>query len=197
MGYLPDLVQLIKARYSFVSVPSDADLVPSDPPKGAEFKLGKLVVEGRVVVFDRVTIFSDGVVVDAASSTSDADLFLDDLAEWARSILPQVELVGPRYYLSQLEVHLDSALEEPVPVFKPVGEKVSSLLQTYGISVPRYEVASVHWHCDQLGKNPPQPAAFFIERRANIPYNESVWFAQAPLRTEDHKTMLEEFERLR
>jgi len=196
MGYLPDLVQLVKARYAFISAPSDADLVPSDPPKGTEFKHGKLMIDGRVAVLDTVTFFTDGVVVDAASSTIDADLFLDDLTEWAKTILPQVELVGPRFYLSQLEVNLDSSPEKTAPVLKPVGEKVSSLLQSYGIATPRYEVSMVQWSFDQLGKPAPQPAAFSIERRANIPFGEQVWFSQAPLKTEDHKAILEEFEKL-
>lgn len=74
--YYPDLIPKIKERYQFAVAPKAEDLVPSDPPKGAEFKIGKLEVEGRTIVINVLTVFTDGVVVDATTSTEDADAFM-------------------------------------------------------------------------------------------------------------------------
>ena len=65
--YYPDLISKIKDRYQFVIVPKNEDLVPSDPPKGAEFKIGRLNVDGRTIVINVLTVFSDGLVVDTAT----------------------------------------------------------------------------------------------------------------------------------
>ncbi|HTT76779.1 MAG TPA: hypothetical protein VMF50_12470 [Candidatus Binataceae bacterium] len=194
VGYLPDIVKEIKAKYGFLSAPKEEDLVPSDSPKGAEFKHGKLIVDERTIVIDRFAIFNDGLVVDTASSTDDTDLFLDDLAQWAKTAIPKVSSSGPRYYVSQIEVKM-KPLEAYVPSFRPAGEKVTALLSTYGINVPRYEVSSVHLFFDQLGRIPPQPGQFFFERRANIPYDDNVWFSQAPVKTTDHVALLKGFEK--
>src|SRR6266705_5638539 len=80
LGYLPDLVKQVNERYSFIKAPQNEDLLPSDPPKGSEFQHGKLSQSGRTVIIDKLTVFSDAVVVDTSSSTDDSDLCLNDLA---------------------------------------------------------------------------------------------------------------------
>jgi hypothetical protein len=195
VGYLPDIVQEIKGRYSFLSAPRDEDLVPSDPPKGAEFRHGKLMADDRVIVIDKFTIFNDGVVVDAASSTQDTDAFLTDLAAWAKTALPKAVSSGPRYYLSQIEIRMDTPLQARAPSFQPIGEKVSALLKGYGIlPIPNYEVTTIQVGFDHLGRVEPQPGVFFIDRRLNVPYSENIWFAQAPLKTMDHIALLKDLE---
>src|SRR6266481_8655574 len=110
IGYLPDLVSQLKARYNFVQGPKNEDLVPSDPPKGAEFRHGRLPNDLKVII-DKLTVFSDGVVADAAESTDHADQFLTDLQEWAKTAIPKAIPSGPRFYLSQLEIKMEPPLE--------------------------------------------------------------------------------------
>jgi hypothetical protein len=194
VGYLPDLVAQLKARYSFIKAPEDEELLPSDPPKGAEFRHGKLPDNSNVII-DRFTVFSDGVVADAAESTDDADNFLTDLAEWAKKAIPKAIPSGPRFYLSQLEITMSPSIASYVPRFNPLGQSITDKLASYGIQSRTYEPSTVSLHFDVLGKAAPQPGAFFIDRRINIPYSESVWFAQAPLKTKDHVALLRELER--
>jgi len=194
VGYLPELVQKIKVRYGFLAAPRDEDLLPSDPPRGAVFQHGRLITEGRLIVVDRFTVFNDGLVADSSSSTDDADLFLDDLISWAEKELPKAEVFGPRYYLSQIEIQMNTSLERFAPHFIPIGEKLTSLLNMYGLSVSRYEVTAIQLNFDQTGKQAPQPGVFFIDRRLNMPYNDNVWFAQAPLKTADHVALLKEID---
>ena len=193
--YYPDLIPKVKERYQFAIVPKNEDLVPSDPPKGAEFKIGKLEIEGRTIVINVFTVFSDGLVVDTTTSTDDADLFLSDLTQWAKEAAPNIIPMGPRYYINQMEVQTTSSLEHYLPSLKPIGEKISRLLSSYEIEAPSYQVSTVALHFDQLGKSLPQPGAFSLERRTNIAYADNVWFVQAPLKTADHVALLKDLER--
>jgi hypothetical protein len=192
--YYPDLISKIKDRYQFVIVPKNEYLVPSDPPKGAEFKIGRLDVDGRTIVINVLTVFSDGLVVDTATSTDDADLFLTDLIEWAKEAAPNINPKGPRYYLNQMEIQTSASLENYLPPLKPIGQKISKILRSYRIEAPSYQASTVGLHFDQIGKPEPQPGAFTLERRANVAYAENVWFVQAPLKTADHVALLRELE---
>jgi hypothetical protein len=194
VGYLPDVAGQIKAKYEFLVGPTNDELVPKDPAKGAEFRHGRIIHEGQSVVIDKVTVFNDGIVVDSTSSTNDADLFLDDLVVWAKTAIPKASASGPRYYLSQIEFHSDLALVTYAPTFEPICEKITATLTTYGIKAPRFEVTNIGLYYDMLGKINPQPGAFYIDRRQNVAFAENVWFSQAPLKTPDHIALLKELE---
>lgn len=192
--YYPDLIPKIKDRYQFAVVPRNEDLVPSDPPKGAEFKIGKLEIDGRTIVINVLTVFSDGLVVDTTTSTDDADLFLSDLTKWAKEAIPNITPIGPRYYLNQMEVQTTASLENYLPPLIPIGEKISKLLNSYMTKTPSYQISTIALHFDQLGKSLPLPGVFSLERRANVAYAQNVWFVQAPLKTGDHVTLLMDME---
>jgi hypothetical protein len=193
-GYLPDVVQEIKNRYLFLIAPREDEIFVT-PPKGVEFKHGKFMYQKQSVVIDQLTVFNDGVAADTSSSTDDSDHFLDNLAEWAKVAMPKAEITGPRYYLSHLEVKMSEPLEVYTPRFQPIGEKVTMLLNGYGIPAPRYEATAINLHFDQLGKAGTQPGVFYIDRRLGLPFNENLWFSQAPLRTTDHIALLKELGR--
>lgn len=194
--YYPDLVLKLKERYQFAVMPKNEDLVPSDPPKGAEFKVGKFVTGGRTIVINVFTVFADGLVVDTATSTDDGDVFLSDLIEWAKEAAPNIKPKGPRFYLSQIEIQTDSPLEGNLLVLSALSTKLSRFISAYKISAPNYQPSSIALHFDQTGLPVPQPGAFSLERRVGISYADNVWFAQAPLKTRDHIALLEEFERI-
>jgi hypothetical protein len=186
---LPDLIHGIKDRYGFVVAPEPTDLV-ADPSKAGEFKHGRFLATNRTIVVDALTVFNNGVVADTQSSTDDCDVFLGDLFEWATASIPGAALIGPRFYVSQLEMWMEAQLE----AYAPIGDKISSLLNGYGISSPRYSVSTIHMSFDQTGKALPQPGVFIIDRRLNVPHDENVWFSQAPLKTVDHvDVLLQEF----
>lgn len=190
LGYLPDLVRQLKDRYSFVGVPKDEDLLPSDPPKGAEFHLGKLVRGDKEIIVDRLTVWRDGIVADSTSSTDDMDFFVNDLAEWARAAAPKAIISGPHYYLSHLEIRMDKPLALYTPQLRESGGTISELLSSYGIATPRYETSVIHLYFDIFGKGSPVPGLFSLERRQNAAWSENLWFSQAPLKTSDHFSLL-------
>lgn len=190
--FYPDLIAKIQERYKFTTVPTSESLVSQDSPNGAEFKLGKLDLQKREIVVNAFAIFSDGLVADTTTSTDDADAFLSDLIKWAEKVVPNIKPKGPRYYLSQIEVQSGSFLEDYLGVVSKIGNKISGALSRYDIIAPEYQLHSLALHFDQSGKPVPQPGAFTIERRANVSYEQNVWFAQAPLKTSDHLLFLDE-----
>jgi len=195
--YLPEIASKLKTKYEFVTAPKERELeelVSSDATKGAEFRHGRLIAGGRAVIVQELTVFNDGVIVDTTTSTDDSDLFLTGLLEWAREVL-DVKTVGPRIYVSSLEIRMDVTLEKYVPTFGPIGDKIGALLNGYGIEAPRYEVSEVTLSFDQFGRLAPQPGTFNLERRANVPYDKDIWFTQAPLKTADHIELLSDLEK--
>jgi hypothetical protein len=193
--YLPEIARKLKAKYEFVAAPKDEELISSDPSKGAEFKHGRMSVGDRSIIIQQLTVFNDGVVVDTTTSTDDSDQFLTDLIRWAREMIPGAEPIGPRFYISNLEVRMEFPLEKYAPTFSPIGDKIGAMLNAYGIEAPRYEVSEVTLLFDQIGRPAPQPISFNLDRRANVPYDRNVWFAQAPLKTADHINLLLDLEK--
>ncbi len=198
-GYLPEIAQKINDRYEFVSRPKNEELLPpaedAGQLKGAEFKHGRVRrTDGRVVIVHQLTLFNDGVVVDTTTSTDDSDLILDDLAHWAKSEIRDLTLLRPRLYVSQLEIQAAFAVENYAPAFGSLGQRISTFLTDYGSDISPYQVSAVTLNFDQIGKVPPHPGFFQIERRLNAPFKDNMWFAQAPLKTNDHIALLDDLE---
>lgn len=194
VGYLPDLVAKVQEKYQFVVAPKIQDLVPGDPAKGAEFKHGKLLLFGRTIIIHQLTVFNDGIAADTLTSTDDGEAFINDLVMWAQTEMPNAVVTGPRFYLSQLEVKANNSFDRYRSAFFALGESIRATLKNYGIETPRYEVSAIHLNFDQVGKVPPQPGIFYIDRRSGIPYSENVWLSQAPMRTTDHLKLLTEMD---
>jgi hypothetical protein len=188
--YLPDLAEQLGKQYKFVIIPENKDLLPSDPPKGAEFKHGKMVAaDGREIVINTLTVFNDGVVIDTIS-TDDSEIFLADLIRWADSRKFGIRLTGIRYYLSHIEVELPR-LSVLLSQLGALGIDVTRTLRSYGIPIPDYTLSNLGLSFDPLGYVGIQPSAFQLDRRAGKPFSENLWFSQAPLKTKDHITMLD------
>ena len=76
IGWVPDLISEIGAKYEFTIVPQSTDLFGKE--KKAEFKHGRLATN----VIDSFTLYADGFVIDTSTSTDNAELFLNDFMQW-------------------------------------------------------------------------------------------------------------------
>jgi|SRR5208283_5537810 len=81
---------------------------------------------------------------------------------------------------------------------RQIGEAITNLVEGYGLKTcPEFEVISFAMHFDTneptLGK--PVPTPFAVERRVGSPYEENKFLPQAPLKTSDHKAVLERLRR--
>jgi hypothetical protein len=188
LGWVPELLTEIGSKYQFTIVPKPEDLWRK-PDYKAEFKHGRFDAN----IIDTFALFQDGFVVDSTISTENAELFLNDFMQWLKLKAPGLEETGKPYYLSQLEVRLK--LGGFGRLLDTIGNQIFLRLEKYGLlGVKPYAFSALQLAQDPLGKIGPNLSPFNIERRLNNPYSDEIFFAQAPLRTEDHKVLLETLE---
>lgn len=205
--YLPDLVTGFKERYGFLETP--ISLQEYDATKGITFQHGKFQVpprnlpDGRAyneIVIESFQIFNDGLVVGTKAFAEDADLFLDDVIQWAKSkyrasIFEHTPMKCA--YNSNLEVSCSKPLTTLIDKISRLNKQVTTAITSYGSTTPpSFQISGFTLHCDLTSIEPPRPSAFTFERRAGEPYSSNLYFSTAPLKTEDHLKLLEELEKV-
>jgi len=196
VGYLPDVAKMIVEHYEFVVSPKKDELFPvlpqpSGQPKAVEFKHGRLrKPDGRVLVIQQLAMFNGGFAVDTTTSTEDSDIVLRDLIMLLQPETPSELKQGTKLYVSQVEIQASPSIENLVPASATLGVSITSLLQSYGLEVARYQVADLTFGADPLGLTPPAPIPFQLQRRIGVPYKGNIWYSQAPLTTRDHVNVL-------
>src|ERR1700735_5396977 len=80
-GYLPEAVSALVKEYGFVGYPREAELasllVATDPntaAKPAVFTQGKVTIDGRAIIIDRLEIYNNGILANTRTDTTDSDL---------------------------------------------------------------------------------------------------------------------------
>lgn len=189
--FFPDLIPALVERYKFQSFPTKFEEL--DEQKGVEFLEGKW--EGTTV--DRLTIYRNGVLVDTRSSTTDSERILEEALLWVASefgIVYRPGMIKRKGYVSNLtfysEVPLLAGLN--IALSRLSGRVGRAISQTIGDDV-QYEPTGISIHDDQLSRRVPL-AAFTIHRRIETPFSQNKYFSEAPLPTDLHLTLLQEFE---
>jgi hypothetical protein len=192
-----DIVEGLKERYSFKTVPEPAQLLQPAATSPGNFifgKFGDVTIEFFQVL--EVQNFGTALAATCRTSTDDATAFLDDLLKWiAKSHRIERKGVWPPQFLSQMEVEIETTISTRLEAFRTVGDAISNLLRSYG-QPAEYEPIGVSLHCDPSKTNIPVPAAFVFERRTGIAYDSNHYYSQAPLKTSDHRAVIQELERL-
>ncbi|HEV7731417.1 MAG TPA: hypothetical protein VGR62_04605 [Candidatus Binatia bacterium] len=202
--YLPDLIGAVQERYGFVRFPTTArEVLPPNDGVPLVFEHGKFERDGRQVLIQRLELLRYAISLDAATSTEDADIVVDDLlAVGSEYITP----AGRRFYISHLELTQPGVgipvPERAVPAIGSVARDLARLLPTYepgtwanGIPPDAFAVAGFSLLVDPAGAQ--FACDFRLERRANVPLSSNLFFSQAPLRTTDHIAALERFFEIR
>lgn len=190
--FIPDLVRGLWHRYHFVRVPvTTDDLLAADRP--LLFEHGKFEApDGREVVIRTLRVSAQGLVAETQTSTDDSLQFLDDAIQWAveNSIIPK-QGYSTKIFVSQVEVVLEGNFERIFPQLDPVGDEIAKFLSSKEAPCSPLRVYSVAMNIDPRKINLPE---FRLERRAEIPYEQSTFFSQAPLTTADHLALLSRIE---
>src|SRR6266851_7231743 len=198
LGWGPEVVQALQAKYNFVVLPELSDLFPKepDPDKPVVFSHGRFVRDGQVKLIDHLQIYQLAAGAVTSTSTDDSDFFLDDAAEWAIKTfdVTVTDVIATRVYVSQLEVEFEKPLPDLLPVLSQTAEKINGLRLNYGASPLPYSLTGLTLGYDANESKAPAPVPFIIERRASFPHDKNLFFCQAPLTTSDHIRLLEEFE---
>jgi hypothetical protein len=196
-GGRPALIRLVKdveLRYGFLQGPRAV----------ADYNLqsGVTFLEGQFgdTYITKLSVHGNGVLAEANDTTDAIDGFLDDLLVWASDQLGTeifTELVQSRSYLSQIEVELNTGLDEAFAEFVEFGKRIAQSLKSHGLNAADFEISQLALHCDLTRLDLPKPGpSFILSRRDNEPYEKNLYFASAPLSTKDHFGMLTELEEM-
>jgi hypothetical protein len=187
-NFLPEMLEWLKERYNFQVAP--ASVKELDETKGLAFKRGSFSLGGESLVVE-ITLYNDGVIANTFSSTSATDLFLKDI--FAESAIefdlgPVVdEIVRVKSYLSELTVRMKSVFPKVHPKLAAIASRLSSM---QGAS---FEPGGISFWTD-TSTTALKPSAFSIERKLNAPFGENRFYSKAPIQTDQHLSLLQEFE---
>jgi hypothetical protein len=185
------LIKGLQDEYGFVQVPSKVEDL--DFNKGVTFLRGYY----RGAIIDKLQVYENGLLCEAAADTRIGDDFLGEVLIWAaeKHQLP-VKETGVMAYISQLEVISEINVGAIFSKLKTIGTLFSEALTRYGQPVPAYEFNGLRMHYDSMATPIPRPPHFIFERRVGQVYSTNEYFTSAPLRTEDHLRVLEILEKL-
>jgi hypothetical protein len=189
-SFFPDTVKALVDRYGFLKYPQK--LEEFDETKGITFASGRFNKQ----VIEQIQIFTYGLVLDTRISTEESKRLLEEALVWASDVLGINYDPKKTYrwqYVSSLTFTSDVF---PKSMPRPVRSLAESVSQALGSSINEnrtYEVVNLSLDYDQLTRKHPL-GAFTIQRRENTPFGENKYFSSAPLPTEMHLKLLQNFE---
>jgi hypothetical protein len=178
----------IARRYSFSKAPQS--IAEIDYEKGVELAIGKL---GQINI-DRLAMFSNGIIVDTRSSTDDCEKILADLLAWAKQALGAKIEPSRKNFVSQILFRSRLQLTLLNPVLAPIAERLSSFVSGELKQPIKYEPTAILFGADPT-LTKLSPVQFTLDRRAETPFFENIYFSNAPLRTAGHIELVSQFEK--
>jgi hypothetical protein len=189
--FYPELTKALVARYNFQRFPQK--LEDFDESKGVTFGVGRL---GGTVI-EQLVIYTYGIVLDTRISTQESKRLLEEAFEWGRKELGLVyrpDVVKRWQYASHVTfrstVQMTGANSAVTKLAASVAKGVAD---TMGENL-KYDLAILSVDYDQLTRKHPL-GRFSIQRRDNTPFSENKYFSDAPLPTDVHLRLLEQFEK--
>lgn len=187
----PDLVKALVDRYSFKKFPQSVEEL--DESKGVEFHYG---VAGSSSI-EKFVVWDSLLVIETRAGTDASKAILLEMLEWG------AEKFGLNYhsgmikhfaYISDVSFYSDVPLLRLNDPVTNLATKVSQELAGIWQEPIQYEPVNV-----QVGHDPTSRkygiAPFSISRRAEAKFSENKYFSEAPLPTETHLALLEQYER--
>lgn len=171
--------------YKFKTHPKFGD----DISQGMKFTNGEFVKEDGTVLVVNATIFSDGLGAETYSSTKDSDEFMEEVL----ASLPdlgfayEANMIRHRAYVSQLNVKCSKRLDALNP-------KIADFARRLSPAGTIFDFSAVEFWPDQT--RTLKPASFSLQRKIGDPHDSDRYWSQAPLPTEEHLELLQEFEAL-
>jgi len=163
-----------------------------DETQGVEFLIGRW---GDVTV-ETFKIYRNALQLDTRVSTAESQRIIEEGLAWASSAfgLKYGPTMIKRWgYVSNLTFYSE------VPILK-ASIATSNLAQGLHTAIGKVNGDTASWestvftlHSDPVPKKALY-APFTIQRRADVPFSENKYFSEAPLQTDAHIALLEQFE---
>ena len=189
--FLPELFTKFMNRYDFQN---QSEYSPSTTDQKLEFFLGKF----EETAVESLAVFNDGLVLRSRSNTNFLDRFARDVfqflkEDWGLSFVTTSTI--NMMYQSVIIVETDKDILAPLASTNFLSNQLQMRLsQTVGLDRP-FHPFGMTISTEDASLAGLKPSAFRIERRAGIEFNLNQYFCVAPLRTDDHIALLEEWEK--
>jgi hypothetical protein len=190
--YLPDVSKILALEFGFQKVPTKPE--EFNMGDGVEFKLGR----NKTVVIERLVIFYGLVLLETKATT---EISQKMLLEVFRTVFDKMnisfseELIKRWAFISFLTFHTDfPLLAQYSDPLKSLAQKTTKAVSHFFKEDLEYEPLEIKiGHDTNLRKN--DIASFLIQRHAGTHFSENKYYSEAPLPTDLHWKLLEEFER--
>lgn len=194
----PVVMRKIAERYNFSVIPDLGQPWEKLASDGLRFMDGQINLNGLPMGVSEFTIFNDGIVINCRK-TDAAAAFLKDIIEWTESEFGLRRPSRPAriIYNSHIVIEFQKPLSKLIKSFSKFSEALSaaySELYNFEYNIDIEKIALKH----DPTRLPQSAVAqeFFIERRLNRGYGEERYMAGAPLPSDLHLALLEQFESL-
>jgi hypothetical protein len=187
---LPGVASMIVDRFGFAKYPQKPE--EFDEIKGVEFIEGSFEETG----IDKLTIWHNGVGVDVRSSTDEARAIIETSLEWLKNeagLTYSPDMIKRWAYLSQLTFYTDADLDGLHPAIRNMGSRLTTAVSRLYGSDFQFHTNVLGWGFDRTVKQFPI-SDFSIQRRAESPFSDNKYFSQAPISTNEHLNLLQQFE---
>lgn len=187
-----DFYDALEDRYKFLQGPRVLD--DYDLNKGVTLLRGRFSEH----VVERAMIYPSGVLCSGIAPTEVYDSFCEDVLGWTNEFLGSaLSFQGVYAYQSRLEFTSSTDISRHFPQMNAIGRLITGKLQEYGHPVGTSQLTQIGFHSDTTSPDILlKPPAFVFDRRADQPFESSLFYSSAPLRTADHVAVLTELERL-
>ncbi len=189
--FLPDLVKELVKRYKFQKFPQTFEQL--DDTKGIEFHQGK----ADATVIQKLAIWNTILVIETRSSTADSKRILEEMLLWGADkfgLNYEPGMIKRFAYVSDLTFYSDAPILGANPPLAKLADRTGEALSEIWQEPVRYQPMILTVGHDPRARK-YEIAPFTIQRRAEARLSENKYFSEAPLPTDVHLRLLEEYER--
>jgi hypothetical protein len=189
--FLPNVASALVERFGFQKYPTTPEQF--DESKGVEFLEGQW--NGMNV--PKLVIYNNGILVDTQADTDESERIFMEALEWAKdefSITFTPEMIYRRRYLTDLVFTTPAPIIDGFDAVSKLRTNLSDMMEA--ILGERLNYAGLRLDVDFERFQRPAPIApLTIQRRNDYAFSDNTYFSEAPLPTELHVQLLEEYER--
>ena len=188
--FFPASIGGIVERFKFQKFPKTFE--ETDEQQGVNFLEG--VWNG--VTIDKLTIFQGALVIDTRSSTEVSETILHEALLWAAGKFGfhyEPKMISRKRYLSDLTFYSDAPLLVTNSALLNLAASLSNHMEKIIGERLEYHPYRIDIDFDRTNRQMPI-AGLNIQRRAEVPFSENKYFSEAPLPTDIHIKLLEQFE---
>jgi hypothetical protein len=186
----PDLVREVAKYYRFQKSPQTFE--EHDLSKGVEFLEGR---SGKRTI-SKFVIWPNILIIETTSSTDDSKSLLEEFLVWGKEkfgLVYEPGMIRRFGYVSDLTFYSDVPMLSVSPLLDRIARKTSDALTEIWNEPVCYEPLDLKVGHDPL-KRKWGIAPFQITRRAETEFSANKYFSEAPLPTNMHISLLEEYE---